>query len=59
MTYTKELAAFREAKAAMHRWDANGGFGPALEVTAAEDRLVQAAWALAEAVDVAEGGDPR
>lgn len=59
MTYTKELAAFREAKAAMRRWDDNGGIGPAAAVTDAEDRLVQAAWALAEAVDAVEGGDPR
>ena len=59
MSYDKELARYREAKAALHRWDANGEVGPAHEVVAAETRLELAAYALAEAVDVAEGGEPR
>lgn len=57
MTYDRELEAYRAAKAAMRRWDDKGGYGPALEVTDAENQVTLTAHALAEAVDVAEGGE--
>lgn len=57
MSYPQELAAYRSAKAALRRWDDRGGYGPALEVEEAGAKVAAAGYALAEAVDVAEGGE--
>ncbi len=46
------LAEYRAAKRELGKW--GGGYGPAAEVTAAEDRLERAAHRLAEAVDETE-----
>jgi hypothetical protein len=45
--YEEALAEYRAAKADMDQWG-TAGFGPAGEVTAAEDRMAAASWRLAE-----------
>jgi hypothetical protein len=59
VSYDRELEAYRSAKAALRRWDDRGGYGPALEVTDAENQLALTAYALAEAVDATVGGGSR
>jgi hypothetical protein len=53
-SYDEALAEYRAAKAALDEWA--GGYGPAGEVTAAEERMAAASWRLAE-LAAERGGD--